>query len=83
MYNTILETAILNLNILDNKNIHQAPLVSAQLVVALTPDHYDQGYSQLPQADAIIQIFKADAIIYFHSQNTCADHAHTSSLYTV
>ena len=34
--NTNLETAILNLNIPDNKNIHQAPLVSAQLVVALT-----------------------------------------------
>ena len=34
--NTNLETAILNLNILDNKNIHQAPLVSAQLAVALT-----------------------------------------------
>ena len=34
--NTNLETAILNLNILDNENIHQAPLVSAQLAVALT-----------------------------------------------
>ena len=34
--NTNLETAILNLNILDNKNIHQAPLVSTQLAVALT-----------------------------------------------
>ena len=29
--NTNLGTAILNLNIHDNKNIHQAPLVSAQL----------------------------------------------------
>ena len=34
--NTNLETAILNMNILDNKNIHQAPLVSTQLAVALT-----------------------------------------------
>ena len=34
--NTNLETAIINLNILDNKNIHQVPLVSAQLAVALT-----------------------------------------------
>ena len=50
--NTNLETAILNLNILDNKNIHQAPLVSAQLVVALTIN--GQGNSQLPQADAIM-----------------------------
>ena len=33
--NTNLETAILNLYILDNKIIHQAPLVSAQLAVAL------------------------------------------------
>jgi hypothetical protein len=34
--NTHLETAILNLNILDIENIHQAQLVSAQLAVALT-----------------------------------------------
>ena len=34
--NNNLETAILNLNILDNTNIHQALLVSAQLAVALT-----------------------------------------------
>jgi len=50
--NTNPETAILNLNILDNKNIHQATLVSAQLVVALTIN--GQGNSQLPQADAIM-----------------------------
>ena len=51
--NTNLETAILNLNILDDKYIHQAPLVSTQLVVALTIN--GQG-SQLPQADATIRI---------------------------